>query len=34
MEGKETRFGVSASAIEGNSITATSAGSPNSAHES
>ena len=34
MEGKETRFGVSASAIEGNSITATSTGSPNSAHES
>ena len=34
LEGKETRFGVSASAIEGNSITATSAGSPNSAHES
>ncbi len=34
MEGKETRLGVSASAIEGNSVTATSAGSPNSAHES
>jgi K+-transporting ATPase ATPase A chain len=34
MEGKEDRFGVSASAIEGDSITATSAGSPNSAHES
>ncbi len=34
MEGKETRLGVSASAIEGNSITATSTGSPNSAHES
>jgi potassium-transporting ATPase potassium-binding subunit len=34
LEGKETRFGVSASAIEGDSVTATSAGSPNSAHES
>jgi potassium-transporting ATPase potassium-binding subunit len=34
LDGKETRFGVSASAIEGDSITATSAGSPNSAHES
>jgi potassium-transporting ATPase potassium-binding subunit len=34
LEGKETRFGVSGSAIEADSVTATSAGSPNSAHES
>ena len=34
LEGKETRLGVGSSAIQSDSITATSAGSPTAAHES